>query len=280
MTQQEFAGKVVVVTGGANGLGRGMAELFLEEGASVVIGDVDPAGEALAAELGDTCRFLRTDVSKAEDVQALCDLAVRDFGRLDVMCNNAGVPGAMTRLLDDALDDFDRVVSVNLRGVMLGTRIAGRYMRDHGGGAIINVSSIAGTMASFGVTTYRASKAAVIQFTKTAAIDLAEFGIRVNCLLPGQIETQILMRGFGAGIEPAKAAELEAALREIMQTYQPLKRKGALRDVANAAAFLASERAAYITGVVLPVDGGITAGDAHNYLEMMQAARTRILSQA
>jgi NAD(P)-dependent dehydrogenase (short-subunit alcohol dehydrogenase family) len=278
MTKQEFAGKVIVVTGGANGLGRGMVELFLEEGASVVVGDIDPAGEELTAQFAGNCRFLPTDVSDAGHVQALCDLAVREFGRLDVMCNNAGVPGAMLRLLEDPLDDFDCVVGVNLRGVMLGTRIAGRYMRESGGGSIINVSSIAGTMASFGVTTYRATKAAVIQFTKTAAIDLAEFGIRVNCLLPGQIETQILMRGFGAGIEPAKTAELEAALREIMQSYQPLKRKGTLRDVANAAAFLASERAAYVTGVVLPVDGGITAGDAHNYLEMMQAARARVLT--
>lgn len=279
MQTREFEAKVVVITGGAHGLGRGMVELFVEEGATVVFGDIDgEAGEELAAAMGPSCRFLRCDVTRQEDIEALCALAVSHGGRLDVMCNNAGVPGPILRLLDDTLDGFERVLNVNLRGVMMGTQIAGRMMREQEKGSIINVASIAGLTASFGNAVYRSAKAAVIHFTKTAAIDLAGYGIRVNCLVPGQIETKLLLDGFAKGIDPVRGARLDAALREIMDTYQPLKRKGTPRDVANAAAFLAGDRSAYITGAILPVDAGITAGDAHNYVDMMLGARERALS--
>lgn len=277
MRDKEFSGKVVVITGGANGLGRGMVELFVEEGACVVFGDVDDSGAELAHELGPSCRFLRTDVSREEDIKALCALALDEFGGLHVMCNNAGIPGAIIRLLDDPLAGFERQIAVNLRGVMIGTQIAGRHMRDQGGGVIINVSSIAGLVASFGNTIYRAAKAGVIHFTKTAAIDLASYNIRVNCLVPGQIETNILLNGIAPGIDPERGKKLDAALRVIMDSYQPLKRKGTPRDIANAAAFLASDRAAYITGAILPVDAGITAGDPHNYVDLMLEAKANVL---
>ena len=189
---QLLNGKVAVITGGANGLGQATAELFAKASAKVVIGDLDAAaGEAVAKGIGETCRFQRTDVSKPEELQALCDLAVSAFGGLDIMCNNAAVPNRMVRLLDDDLDAFDRVFDVNVRAVIRGTQIAGRYMRDHGGGVILNTSSIAGIVASFGVTSYRASKAAVIHVTRTAAMELGERGIRVNSISPGAIMTPV-----------------------------------------------------------------------------------------
>jgi NAD(P)-dependent dehydrogenase (short-subunit alcohol dehydrogenase family) len=273
----ELAGKVAVITGGAKGLGAATAELFVEEGARLVIGDLDEAGAELAARLGGDCRFLRTDVADAAQLQALVDLAVEHFGHLDIMVNNAGRPSPIVRLLDDTLDQFDAVMHVNVLGVMRGTQMAARAMAKTGGGSIINTSSIAGTHPSFGLPIYRASKAAVVQFTKMAAIELGEHGVRVNCLVPGQIETGLIRQALANDIDEAKLDSYEAATRQIMFASQPLKRRGQPRDAANAALFLASERSAYVTGVVLPVDGGISAGDAVNHVEQFEDARKLLL---
>jgi NAD(P)-dependent dehydrogenase (short-subunit alcohol dehydrogenase family) len=242
----EFSGKVAIVTGGASGLGRAMVERFVEEGAQVVVADVNAeAGKAVADELGAAAVSQPTDVADADQVQGAVDAAVAHFGRLDVMCNNAGVGGRPTRFLDDDFADFDRVMAVNIFGVMVGTQRAARYMAEHGGGAIVNTTSIGGINAGPGVMAYRASKAAVIHVTRSLAVELAAKNIRVNCIAPAHIPTAI------------NASFDQSAL---VRAMQPLQRVGSPRDIAEAALFLASDRAAQITGIVMPVDGGTTAG--------------------
>lgn len=275
---QELAGKVAIVTGGAGGIGRATVELFVREGAKVVIADVDvAAGEQLAASLGAQALFRRTDVAIADEVQELVDVAVESFGGLDIMFNNAGISCAMfDRFLDDELADFHRVMGVNLLGVMLGSQRAGRYMARHGGGSIINNASIAAHNAGFALMSYRASKAGVVHFSKSIAIDLAEYGIRVNCLLPGHIVTEL--NSFAdPGSSPELAQRLQQALDPVWLSNQPLKRRGRPQDVAEAALYLASDRSAQVTGIVLPVDGGITAGDPVNHLNEIMKTRARVL---
>ena len=212
-----LAGKVAIVTGGAGGLGRAIAARFVDEGARVVVADAnDERGEALATELGEAVAFRTTDVSDADQVQAAVDLAVTHFGGLHVMVNNAGVSGASRRFLDDDLRDFERVMSVNLLGVMLGSQRAARHMAEHGGGSIVNTTSIAGNNPRAGLIAYRCSQAAVIH---------ANYDVD-----------------------------------RIIQLMQPLQRNGRPADVANAVLWLASDQAAQVTGIVLPVDGGTTAG--------------------
>lgn len=258
----ELDGKVAIVTGGAAGIGRGIVERFSAEGARVVIADVDThKGEALAATLGPDAIFERTDVSDPEQVGALVATAVEKFGGLHVMVNNAGVSAAMHRLLDDDLADFHRIMAVNVLGVMVGTRDAARHMAANGGGSIINMTSIGGIQAGRGVMTYRASKAAVIQFTKSAAIELAYNEIRVNAIAPGNIPTQIVATS-AVNVDPAELARYEAAIRETMRADRPLKREGTTGDVAEAALYFAGDRSRYVTGTVLPVDGGTVAGKA------------------
>ena len=275
----ELSGKVAIVTGGASGIGRATVELCVKEGAKVVIADVDTArGEELAGQLGTAALFKRTDVANEGEVQGLVDFAAEHFGGLHVMFNNAGVSGAMhERFLDDDLKDFQRVASVNLLGIMLGTQRAARHMARHGGGSIINTSSIAAIKAGFGVMTYRATKAGVIHFTKCAAIDLAEYEIRVNCICPGHIRTE--MSAYAApGMSAELVERLKKALGPVTDVSRPLKREGRPNDVAQAALYLAGDRSAQVTGVVLPVDGGVTAGDAVNHLRRILEARTRALA--
>src|SRR6516164_5522700 len=245
MRSQELPGRVAIVTGGAGGIGRATAELLVAEGASVVIADVDEdGGQEVVAGIGEAAAFKQTDVSDADQVQALVDFAVDRFGGLDIMFNNAGIGPPLTRFLHDDLEDFDRIIGVNLFGVIVGAQRAARYMKEHGGGCIINNASIAAVNAGAGMISYRASKAAVAHATKCMAIDLAPYGIRVNCLTPAHIRTGITTYEMGP----------------VLRYMQPLQREAQPEDVANAVVFLASDRAAQVTGIVFPIDGGTTAG--------------------
>ncbi len=256
-----LVGKVAIVTGGASGIGRATVERFVAEGARVVIADVQTdSGEGLSTALGPATIFCPTDVSDLEQVGALVTIAVERFGGLHVMVNNAGVSGTMhRRFLDDDLADFDRVMRVNVLGVMAGTRDAARHMATNGGGSIINMTSIGGIQAGGGVMTYRASKAAVIQFTKSAAIELAHYEIRVNAIAPGNIPT-LFVASSAAHMDQEQIERYEAKIRETMRADRPLKREGTPHDVAEAVLYFASERSRYVTGTVLPVDGGAAAG--------------------
>ncbi|MBU8831382.1 SDR family NAD(P)-dependent oxidoreductase [Mycolicibacterium goodii] len=257
----ELAGRVAVVTGGASGLGEGLVRRFVAEGAHVIIGDVDKdRGTALAEELGANTEFLATDVADQKQVAALVSAAVERFDGLHVMVNNAGVSGTMhRRFLDDDLADFHKVMGVNVLGVMAGTREAARHMAVNGGGSILNLTSIGGIQAGGGVMTYRASKAAVIQFTKSAAIELAHHEIRVNAIAPGNIRTAIVAKSASAE-DRQRIEEFEAGIRAQMRADRPLKREGTVEDVAEAALYFATDRSRYVTGTVLPIDGGTVAG--------------------
>lgn len=271
---KELEGKVAVVTGGAGGIGRGIVELFVEEGACVVIADVDEAnGRRLADELGERVRFRRADVSRRDEVGALVDHALAEFGGLHAMVNNAAISGRfINRFLDDDLADFDRVMQVDLAGTMYGTQFAARHMRANGGGSIVNLSSIAALNPGFAIPIYRAAKSGVNTFTRSMAIDLGEYGIRVNAIAPGAVPTKMGI-GPDPAMPPERMAEYEAAMDGAWLASQPIKRRGTPRDIANAALFFASDRSAYVTGQVLGVDGGGSAGEMTNRNAMMTAIR-------
>jgi NAD(P)-dependent dehydrogenase (short-subunit alcohol dehydrogenase family) len=256
MNTQELAGKVAIVTGGAGSIGRATAEMLVAEGAKVVIADVDAeAGERVAAGLGPAAVFHETDVSDVDQVQALVDFAVERFGGLHVMFNNAGIGSPLNRFLHDDLSDFSRIMGVNLLGMIAGTQRAARHMKDNGGGTIINNASIAATNPGVGMISYRASKAAVAHATKCMAIDLAPYGIRVNCLTPAHIRTGITNYDMGP----------------VLKYMQPLEREAQPEDVANAVVFLSSERAAQVTGIVFPIDGGATAGPSYAQTKLIMS---------
>jgi NAD(P)-dependent dehydrogenase (short-subunit alcohol dehydrogenase family) len=256
MGSQELAGKVAIVTGGAGGIGRATAEMLVAEGAKVVVADIDAdAGAAVADDIGEAAAFKQTDVSDIDQVQAAVDFAVERFGGLDIMFNNAGIGSELKRFLPDDLEDFSRIMSVNLFGVLAGAQRAARYMKDHGGGSIINNASIAAVNAGPGMISYRASKAAIAHASKCMAIDLAPYAIRVNCLTPAHIRTGITTYDM----EP------------VVKYMQPLERQAQPEDVANAVVWLSSERAAQVTGIVLPIDGGTTAGPPYAQTKLIMS---------
>lgn len=239
-----LAGRTAVITGGAQGLGRAVAERFVAEGARVVIGDVDlAAAEATAAELGEgTAVAVRCDVTDEDQVAALVAAATDAFGSLDVMVNNAGVLRDAT-MRKMPLDDFRLVMETHVQGTWLGTRAAAAVMREQGSGSIVNMSSISGKVGNLGQTNYSAAKAGIVGLTKAAAKEVAHLGVRVNAIQPGLIRT--------AMIEGMREDILEQRLKDI-----PMGRLGEPDEVAKVALFLASDLSSYMTGTVLEVTGG------------------------
>lgn len=260
----ELTGKVVAITGGASGIGRDMVDLFLDEGAQVVVGDIDAdAGQGMTAGLGNNFGFRRTDVTVPDDIEGLVATAVDQFGRLDVMVNNAGAVGEPTGMLDLDPAGFDRTIDLLLRSVLLGHKYAGLQMKAQGhGGSIVSLSSIAGLQGGFASPSYDAAKAAVIQVARTATFELGQYGIRSNIVVPGMTRTPIMARG--TQLDPKHYPAFVEALREPFAEFHPLGQGGDPRDIANAALFLASDRSRFISGQHIVVDGGLTSIFTHD----------------
>jgi len=278
-------GKVAVVTGGTSGIGACTAEVFVANGAKVVIaGRRQDRGKKLAEKLGDAASFKPTDVSVEADVKAMIGHAVDRFGRLDCLINNAGRGSQFAAVADVDLEQFDAVIAVSLRAVLAGMKYAARIMAVQGTGSIINVASVNGVRAGLGGHYYSAAKAASIHLTRCAAMELGEKGIRVNSISPGMIATG----GFGKymDMQPDEADEhpeyAEAAITSVLPRWQPLQYAGRVDDIAQAALFLASDASRFVTGHNLVVDGGISAGwpiaavrpDRELFFRTFQAARS------
>ena len=246
-------GKVAVITGGANGIGEGTVRRFVEEGASVVIADLqDASGLALCAELGSSTRYVHCDVTVEAQVAGAIDLAVAEFGRLDIMFNNAGIVGAIGRIAETPADAWNRSVAVLLNGAFHGMKHAARVMVPQGSGAILSTASTAGILGGLGPHAYTACKHAIIGLTKSVASELGSNGIRVNAIAPGNTATAMT-----AAVITGDHTDLEATTKHIA-AGSPLGIAGQPIDIANAALYLASDEARYITGHCLVVDAGQT----------------------
>jgi NAD(P)-dependent dehydrogenase (short-subunit alcohol dehydrogenase family) len=252
--QGRLDGKVAVVTGGASGMGRATVLRFLDEGARVVVADMNEATGretldlARARDAAERVRFIRTDVSKEADVERMVGHALAEFGRLDCVFNNAGIGGAIGSVMETEVEDWDFTFAVLVRGVFLGIKHGARAMKERGaGGSIINTASVAGLSGGAGPAAYSACKAAVINLTRAAAVELAEHRVRVNAICPGGILTPLLHRGS------------EEAMKRVLENLQPWPAVGQGEHIAGVALFLASDDATFVTGEALVVDGGLTA---------------------
>ncbi len=248
-------GKVAVITGAASGIGRASAVRFASEGAAVVVADLNPqGGEETVAECrkaGGRAVFQRVDVTNEADIKAAVDRAAAEFGKLNVIFNNAGLAGAVGKIEETTAENWDRTLAILLRAVFLGMKYAVPEMRKAGGGSIISTASIAGLRGGAGPHAYSAAKAAVINLTRSVALEVGKDRIRVNCICPGGINTPLIFNNVPGGYEVAD---------RLLKTLQPIPRSGEPADIAAMAAFLASDEAEWITGTAMVVDGGLTAG--------------------
>jgi len=248
MAQGRIDGKVAIITGGASGIGRATAELFAQEGANVVVGDLaTSAGEEIAKSIGGV--FVPTDVREPKSVERLVRTACDKFGGLDIMFNNAGI-GIVTPLVETSEELYSNTIRIDLDGVFWGLKFAGKVMLAQKRGAIVNTASVAGIRGSVGLSAYNAAKHGVVGLTRNAALEFAPAGVRVNCICPGIIDTPLVARAFGATEE----------IRETMHRFHPLGRMGKPIEIARCVLFLASDDASFVTGHALVVDGGVSAG--------------------
>jgi NAD(P)-dependent dehydrogenase (short-subunit alcohol dehydrogenase family) len=268
--------KVALVTGGGSGIGEATVRLFVAEGASVVIADIqDERGRRVAEELGARAAYVHADVSREPDVRAAVADTVRRFGRLDCIFNNAGYGGVGGRIEETSIAGFDETMGVLVRGVLLGMKHAAPVMKRQGGGSIISTASVAGLRTGFGPHVYSAAKAAVIHLTRTVATELGEHGIRVNCICPGAIATPIFGKGLGMSVE--QADEIVPLLKGVLQNIQPIKRSGLPEDIAQAALWLASDESSFVNGHALVVDGGLVGGRSWSESQFRRAALRQAL---
>ncbi|HEV2157053.1 glucose 1-dehydrogenase [Bradyrhizobium sp.] len=261
-------GKVAVITGATSGIGLRTAEVFVAEGAKIVIaGRRIPEGEALASQLGANCIFRQTDVTVEDQMQALIALAVEKFGRIDCLFNNAGGPAQTGGIEGLEVERFDAAMATLVRSVMLGMKHAAPYMKQQGSGSIINNGSIAGRLAGYSSSlVYGAAKAAVIHLTKCVAMELGESNVRVNSISPGAIATGIFGKALGLSTDAAE--QTPAMLRDVYKTAQPIPRAGLPDDIAYAAVFLASDESSFVNGHDFVVDGAVTGG--RNWTQQQQ----------
>lgn len=248
-------GKVAVITGGASGIGEETARLFVAEGARVVIADIqDERGRVIADELGSAADYIHTNVTDEDDVRGAVARAASTFGRLDCMFNNAGILGTVGPIEDIPVDEYELTMQVLLRSVFLGMKYASPVMKAQGSGSIISTSSVAGIIGGDGPHIYATAKAAVLQLTKSVALELAEHSVRVNAICPGATVTPMVLAGV------PNTPQAEDAVRSVFARYQPIPRAGVASDIAQAALWLASDESSFVTGQAIVVDGGLTSG--------------------
>ncbi len=267
-------GKVAVVTGGCSGIGLATTERFVQEGARVLVADLqEEAGRQVVAGLGDAARFRRCDVTREADLAATMDEAAQAWGGLDIVFNNAGAGGTRAPIDEITGDEWDATQALLLRSVALGIRHAATHMKARGGGAIVNTASIAGLQAGFSPIAYAVAKAGVIHLTKVAAGELARHRIRVNAICPGFIMTNIFTASTGMAGDAAE--RVKAALLGVSPRIQPVSTPGSPGHIADACVFLASDEAAFVTGTHLVVDGGLTIGPRNAWDPDMPVAHPR-----
>jgi len=252
-------GKVAVITGAASGIGRAAVDLFVAEGARVIAADIqDDKGARIEEDHQGRAHYVRCDVMQEADIKAAVEAAQTRFGRLDILFNNAGTGGIRETTDDVSAEGFDSVMHLHVRAALFGMKYAAPLMRMQGGGSIISTASVAGLRTGYGPMLYSTAKAAIIHMTHACAAQLGPENIRVNCICPGLIATNIFGRSFGV---PSQIAESRIdAIAESTSGAQPIPRGGRARDIAEAALYLASDGASFVNGHALVVDGGLTLG--------------------
>lgn len=250
---ERLEGKVALVTGGGSGIGQATALIFAREGAKVVVADITVAGgEETVRQIqatGEQATFVKTDVSQAAEVEALVNKTVETYGQLDCAFNNAGIEGAAKLTTECTEEEFDRTIAVNVTGVWLCMKYEIQHMLSHGGGSIVNTASAAGLIGIPSASDYVASKHAVVGLTKTAALEYAKSGIRVNAVCPGAVDTPMI----------ARSARAIPGFDEIAVSMEPVGRFGQSSEIGEAVAWLCSDAASFVTGIPMSVDGGMVA---------------------